>query len=222
MNAADKVGKVFLVDLKAEIQEIERLGLDEGLGLLKTLAVKVTGKGSASTAKFADKEAATRQRATAVVQEVYMGQFEVSDAAVNMAMMNLRDDASAGVDPKESLILHEQQVEVLKTLILEEQTRQYEDLSLKAEPLGFDLAPSLALWTLPSEMVGGGLEAGGADKESLQKQVAALKLELKAAKERIAYLEGSSSVTAAAKRIRELHRDARAAGGAQSKACVIS
>jgi len=224
LNAADKVGQTFFVDLKAEIQEIERLGLDEGLQLLKVLSVKIAAKGGAATSKFTDKEKAARDRATSVIQEVYMGQFEVSDAAVNMAMMNLREESP--VDTSSVLVQLDETVEHLKQTLVEECNRQYEDLALKAEPLGFDLAPSLALWTLPSEMLGG-IDAMGTDKESLQKAVAQLKSELKAAKERIAYLEGATSVTKAQRQLRDLRvqlvqKRAAGQGANGSKACVIS
>ena len=228
MNEHEKAGQVYFVDLKAEIQEIERLGLEEGLQLLKTLTLRLEPKGTniLGFGSYSEKEKAVRDRATSVLQEVYMGQFEVSDAAVNLAMMNLREES--GGDTKSIIKNHESEVEQLKKLLVDECNRQYEALALKAEPLGFDLAPSLALWTLPSEVLGG-LEMMGADKESLQKMVNQLKLELKAAKERIAYLEGASSVSKAQKQIQRLRHEMlqrKAAGGAPradgSKACVIS
>jgi len=228
MNEPEKAGQVYFVDLKAEIQEIERLGLEEGLQLLKTLTLRLEPKGTniLGFGSYSEKEKAARDRATSVLQEVYMGQFEVSDAAVNLAMMNLREES--GGDTKSIIKNHESEVEQLKKLLVDECNRQYEDLALKAEPLGFDLAPSLALWTLPSEVLGG-LEMMGADKESLQKMVNQLKLELKAAKERIAYLEGASSVSKAQKQIQRLRHEMlqrKAASGAPradgSKACVIS
>lgn len=106
---------------------------------------------------------------------------------------------------------------------MEECNRQYEDLALKAEPLGFDLAPSLALWTLPSELLGG-LESMGMDKDQLQKALAACKAELKQAKERIAYLEGASSASRASRQIKELRQqmiEKKANGQVGSKACSI-
>jgi len=235
MNQAEHAGKVFLCDLKAEVQEIERLGLDEGLQLIKTLSIKIVAKGEGKSAKYSDKERTTRDRATTVTCEVYMGQFEVSDAAVNLAMMNLRDESQG--DTKSILTNHEDEVEKIKNLLVEENARQFEDLALKAEPLGFDLGPSLALWTLPSEIIGG-LEMG-TDKESLQKMVVQLKNELKAAKERIAYLESSTAASKAQRQIKELryqiaNKNGSGAGagskankngsgaGAGSKACIIS
>ena len=157
---------------------------------------------------------------------LYMGQFEVSDAAVNLAMMNLRDESPG--DTSHILKAHEEEVEKVKIALVEECNRQYEDLALKAEPLGFDLGPSLALWTLPSEILGA-TDTVGTDKESLQKALAACKAELKAAKERIAYLEGATSVSKASRQIRELRNqmaEKKARGGKPvpdgSKACIIS
>jgi hypothetical protein len=95
MNEPEKAGQVYFVDLKAEIQEIERLGLEEGLQLLKTLTLRLEPKGTniLGFGSYSEKEKAARDRATSVLQEVYMGQFEVSDAAVNLAMMNLREES---------------------------------------------------------------------------------------------------------------------------------
>ena len=50
----------------------------------------------AKPVKFSEAEVKNRFRMTTTVIEVYMGQFEVSDAAVNLAMMSLRDQSDEG------------------------------------------------------------------------------------------------------------------------------
>lgn len=96
LSGGDAVGQTYTVDLQAEINEVERLGLEEPLQLTKTLTFTVGAKGKAPTSQLSDGEVKKRFRATTVVQEIYMGQFEVSDAAVNLAMMSLRDQSDEG------------------------------------------------------------------------------------------------------------------------------
>jgi hypothetical protein len=222
MTKPEAVGKTFLIDLKADIQEVERLGLDEGLGITKTFYIKVAAKGGAKVAPVSEAETNKRQRVTTSCQEIYMGQFEVSDAAVNLAMMNLRDDNDGGQTTAMIMTKHEEENDALKQILIEECARQFDDLALRATPLGFDIAPSLALWQLPSELLG---TVDASDAEALKKQVADLKAQLKAAKERISYLEGASSATKASRQIAELRRQmvAKKANGDahMSKACSI-
>ena len=90
------------------------------------------------------------------------------------------------------------------------------------------------MWQLPSEMLGinGGGGGGPQDVNSLKKEVEDLKRLLRAANERIAYLESANGVNRAQQQIATLrkqmqeNRPAGAARGApvdpKSKACVIS
>ena len=223
----ENVGQTFLVDLQAEIQEVERLGLEEPLQLLKTICVRVEAK--PHNVALSEAEVTKRFRATTIVQEIYMGQFEVSDAAVNLAMMSLRDQGDEGT--KDILANSEAALQQLQKIMVEECARQYDDLAIKAAPLGFDLAASVQLWQLPSELLG--VAAGAAeDVESLKRQVAELKALLSAANERISYLESSNGANRAQQQISALRKqmlekrqaDATKGGGVdpRSKACVIS
>merc|ERR1712159_719314 len=99
-----------------------------------------------------DEEIKKRFRQTTMVLEIYMGQFEVSDAAVNLAMMSLRDQSDEG--SKDVIKELEANVQKLQQLMVEEQQRQYEDLALRAMQLGFDIKQVLELWQLPSELLG--------------------------------------------------------------------
>lgn len=47
LNSAEAVGVVFHADLKCEIDEVERLALEEPLQLLKVITIQVQPKGSA-------------------------------------------------------------------------------------------------------------------------------------------------------------------------------
>jgi len=224
------VGKTFKIDFKSEVQEIERLGLDEPLQINKTIVVRVAAKGDCGAVKNTAAEDKKRTRATTVVVEVYMGQFEVSDAAVNLAMMSLRDQSDSG--SKDILLALEHHVKALEKLMVEECARQYEDLGLRAQAAGFDLGQALQMWQLPSELLGGGGEADES-VDGLKKTVADLKAQLKAANERIRYLEGASGATRAQQQIQVLRKQmvdkkkaanggAPKAGDPKSKACVIS
>ena len=85
LNDAGAADKIYFVDLKAEVNEVELLGLDEPLGLSKTMTVKIVGKGKSGAKKFDEKEHISRQRTTSIVNEVYMGQFEVQALQVAWA-----------------------------------------------------------------------------------------------------------------------------------------
>ena len=82
-----------MLTLQSEIQEVERLGLEEPLQLTQDITIKV---GKDGAVKMSDSEVGQRFRQTRIVQEIYMGQFEVSDAAVNLAMMSLREQSDEG------------------------------------------------------------------------------------------------------------------------------
>ena len=88
------MGQVFQVDLKCEVDEVERLALEEPLNLLKTLTIQVVGKGAAALVDVNTAEQQKRFKRTAVLQEVYMGQWEVSNEAVNIAMTELRNQVT--------------------------------------------------------------------------------------------------------------------------------
>ena len=228
----ENAGGVFTMDLQSEVQEVERLGLEEPLQLVQTLCVKLEAKGKGGTVPLSEGEVSKRFRATTVVQEIYMGQFEVSDAAVNLAMMSLRDQSDEG--SKDILASNEAMLQTLQKIMVEECARQYDDIALKAAPFGFDLTAALQLWQLPSELLGGA--GGGADDiESLKRQVAELKALLGAANERISYLESSNGANRAQQQISMLRKQmvvkkdagggAAAKGGGvdpKSKACIIS
>jgi len=197
--------------------------------LVKEVVFKLVDQGKLE-GKVAD--AKKRLRATTAVQELYMGQFEVSDAAVNLAMMSLRNQGDDTSIQKEILNTHEKQIKTLEKLMIEECARQYEDLALRATSKGFDLAASLQLWQLPSELLGTAT-SDGADEGDLKQQVAELKKQLAAAQERIKYLESSGGATRAAQQINVLRKEMVAKRkhaaasdsseeGGKSKACVIS
>ena len=163
-----------------------------------------------------------------------MGQFEVSDAAVNLAMMSLRDQTDEGA--KDVISELHATVDKLLTIMSEEAGRQFEDLGLRAAQLGIDLVKQLEVWQLPSEMLGIAAAGGGGpqDVNSLKKEVEELKRLLRAANERIAYLESANGVNRAQQQIATLRKqmqDNRGGGGGaargvpvdpKSKACVIS
>ena len=87
-----QAGKTYDVDLKIDVQEIERIGaLDEPLNLHKTLTLKIVGAADAAYAARSDAELKKRLRLTITKEEVYLGDFEVTDNAVNQAMMQLRE-----------------------------------------------------------------------------------------------------------------------------------
>ena len=109
-------------------------------------------------------------------------------------------------------------------------TRQFEDLSLRTSQLGLDLAQQLEVWQLPSELLGAAAD-GPQDVASLKKEVEELKRLLRAANERIAYLESAGGADRAQQQISALRKQmlekkaiqpAGAAGDPKSKACVIS
>jgi len=224
----DSAGKMFIISLQSEIQEVERLALEEPLQLAQDIVIKIASPGEAAAVEMTDAEVKRRFRLTSVVQEIYMGQFEVSDAAVNLAMASLRDQSDEGsIDVLAEL---EASVSKLQQIMTEEAARQFEDLALKTATIGLDLTKQLELWQLPSELLGA--SAGGAqDAASLKKEVEELKKLLRAANERIAYLESANGATRAQQQISALRKQmldkspenkTSANGDPKSKACIIS
>ena len=166
-----------------------------------------------------------------------MGSFEVSDAAVNAAMTQMRDaDVGGGKSSKEIMSELADHVHLLQQQMVEDESTQNTDLGIKMQTLGYDVTAQLELSQLPSEFLqGGGAGAGSSnDVGELKKEIANLKLELAAAKDRIKYLEGASGAVNAAKQINDLRNQMKQAqlSGAgtkghpsndpKSKACVIS
>jgi len=184
LQASECVGKVFDIDLKADVNEIERVGqLEDPLNVTKTLSIRVVAKGECSSAPTSDAELKKRLRLTTSKQEVYLGSFEVTDNAVNQAMMQLRETASSAESEKgakDILADYYEEVEKRKLGLIDEQGRQFEGLALRAAPLGLDLGPSLELWQLPKELLGAA-EAMPDDVEALKKLVAELRNQLDAA-----------------------------------------
>jgi len=183
LQTPEAVGLVFDVDLKAEVQEIERLGaLEEPLGVTKKLTFRVVGAGedTPKPVAFTKSESTRRRRFTVVQEDIYLGTFELTDNAVNEAMQAMRetssdhDEASA----KEILAAHDKQVEARKQQLIAEVARQSEDLMLRSAPLGLELGPVLEMWQLPSELLGGGGGALPEDVAALQKLVGELKMQL--------------------------------------------
>ena len=217
----EHVGKTFTVDLQAEIQEVERLGLEEPLQLVKTLCLRIEAK--PQTVPLSEAEVSKRFRSTTIVRDLH-GSVRVSDAAVNLAMMSLRDQSDEG--SKDILADSDVALQQLQKILVEECSRQYDDLALKAATFGFDLTAAVQLWQLPSELLGA--ESGAPeDVASLKRQVAELKALLSAANERISYLESSSGANRAQQQISALRKqmiEKRQAQGMdpKSKACVIS
>ena len=210
-----------MLTLHSEIQEVERLGLEEPLQLTQDITIKV---GKDGAVKMSDSEVGQRFRQTTIVQEIYMGQFEVSDAAVNLAMMSLREQSDEG--SKDVVKDLEANVAKLQLLMVEECARQYEDLALRTAQMGIDIAKMLELQQLPSELLG--VASGPQDAESLKKEVENLKQLLRAANERIQYLENTQGASRAQAQISALRKqmlEKKMSGGAvnpNSKACVIS
>jgi len=223
---------VYLITLQSEIQEVERLGLEEPLQLSQEVCiqVKTPAAGESLMLEMKETEVKTRFRHSTVVQEIYMGQFEVSDAAVNLAMMSLRDQSDEG--SKDVIKDLETNVQKLQVFMVEECSRQYEDLSLRVAQLGLDIKQSLDVWQLPSELLGLA-NSGPQDVEGLKKEVENLRNLLRAANERIAYLETANGTNRAQGQIAALRKQmleqkkansygASAAAESNSKACVIS
>lgn len=207
LQAPEAVGKVFTIDLKCEISEVERLGLEEPLGLLKTFTIQVAASGTGYAAALDLDETKKRYLLTASVMEIYMGSFEVSDAAVNAAMTQMRDaDVGGGKSSKEIMSELADHVHLLQQQMVEDESTQNTDLGIKMQTLGYDVTAQLELSQLPSEFLqGGGAGAGSSnDVGELKKEIANLKLELAAAKDRIKYLEGASGAVNAAKQINDL------------------
>jgi len=220
-------GKLFNVTVQSEILELDRLGLEEPLQLTQDIIIQVGDAKTAACVALTEDEVKTRFRHTTLVQEIYMGQFEVSDAAVNAAMMSLRDQSSEG--SKDVIKELEDNIDRLKSVMIEECARQFEDLALRTAQLGLDIKQNLELWQLPSELVGA-VSGGSNDAEGLKKELAGLKLQLKAAHERISYLEsgyGTSRATQQIAMLRKAMVEKKKNGNAVddtrgSKVCLIS
>jgi len=206
LPAACATGKVYELDLKCNVQELEKLGpLEEPLEIKKTITLKVVDKGDAATTAIDAAENKRRQAVLTSQQEVYLGTFEVTDDAVNNMMQLIRDSASG--DAKDAkAILQEQssELEQLKGSLMAEVTRQYESLGLRAAAAGLELKDALSLWQLPSELLGSSGPTPE-DAEGLKKLVGELRAqlgsstsELEKARQRIAQLEAE---LAAAKKL---------------------
>ena len=65
------------------------------------------------------------------------------------------------------------QVEERKKGLVVEASRQCDSLSLKGQPLGLELGPSLEMWQLPAELLG--VSGGAEDVVSLKAEIARLK-----------------------------------------------
>ncbi|KAL3894933.1 MAG: hypothetical protein SGPRY_013666, partial [Prymnesium sp.] len=165
-----------------------------------------------------------RFKRTAALQEIYMGQWEVSNEAVNIAMTELRnlDDAGAG--------------DIMKCL-----ESDAEDLSTRLLANGINVGQMLQLsLVIPDEISGGSGEdklatlqsqKNKAEEEAarLLKEKMALEQEMAALKARVKQLEASHRAGAvAAVRIGALQKQLKSAkenGGEAadgSKACLIS
>jgi len=221
------VDAIFTFTLQGEVLEVERLGLDEGLQIQKDINLQMKKPGAAPVVDITDSDKKKRARATTVIQEIYMGQFEVSDAAVNLAMMSLRDQSDEGA--QDILQQLELNVDALKKSLVDECTRQYDDLALRMSQLGIDLNSQLQLWQLPSELLGSASGGGNADDpETLKKRLAELEKLYAQAQERIKWLEGTRDTTyrsqqqIAVLRRQMIEKKKGGASDAQSKVCVIS
>jgi len=131
------------------------------------------------------------------MQEMYLGQFEVTDSAVNDAMRQMRESVAVDVGAAKDIIASlDKQIDLLKQEYMEEMSRQFESLAAKAQPAGFDLAPNLKLWQLPAELIG--LADASDDVATLKRRVAQLEAMVKERDAEIARLKGGGSAAAAA------------------------
>ena len=235
LNAPDAIGVVFHVDFKCEVDEVERLALEEPLQLLKVLTFRVVAKGSAALVAVADAEQQKRFKRTAEMQEVYMGQWEVSNEAVNLAMTELREQSDEG--SQDIMKLLDDDITRLQNIMIEEQRRQAEDLSTRLLANGIDVGNLVSL-SVPDDLGGGGgddkMQALMAQKNKAEEDAAralkekvTLEQEVAALKARIKQLEGNSaSATNATARIGQLQKQLKSqknvAAGDGSKACIVS
>ena len=107
-----EAGVSYEFDLKIDVCEIERLGqLEEPIGLMKTISVAAVANGAGVSAPIDPKETQRRINTLTSKEEVYLGNFEVTDEAVNKAMLQLRDAASANAkDAKQIMSEHSGEV----------------------------------------------------------------------------------------------------------------
>ena len=156
LQGAEAVGGVFDVDVKLDVNEIERIGaLEDPMTTSKTITLKIVAAGEGGAIKAAEPEVIRRRRLTSVAppEPLYLGQFEVTDNAVNEAMQTLRDTGEPSDSAKEVLAEHDQQVAARKMQLVNDALRQSEELALRAEEFGLvDLAAALEMWQLPSEV----------------------------------------------------------------------
>ena len=148
LQSSEAVGKSFDVTLKLDLEEVERLGqLDEPLVMEHTIRLRVLG--APSSAPFSDAEAKRRYRLTSTKHEIFLGIFEVTDSAVNEALVQMRNAAveAPGQSAKEILAALDEQVETQG--LVEEVARQHEAL-LRATPLGLDLSLGACFGSSPT------------------------------------------------------------------------
>jgi len=237
LNTPDAIGRIFFVDLKCEVDEVERLALEEPLNLLKKITIQVQAKGAAALVDVDSGEQQKRFKRTALLQEVYMGQWEVSNEAVNIAMTELRtQDDSGSQDIMKKL---DDDVGRLQTIMVDEQRRQVEDLSTRLLANGIDVGVLNQLGVVPDEMMGGGDDKMAAltqqknkaedDAARALKEKVALEQEVAALKARIKQLEANMTAgEAASQRIHSLQKQLKSSkqlkgeNGDGSKACVVS
>jgi len=196
LQKPDALGKVFELDLKFELPDFERIGeLEEPLTAVHPMTIKVL-KGAASS--IVDDPMRVKRLAQASdMQEMYLGQFEVTDSAVNDAMRQMRESVAVDVGAAKDIIASlDKQIDLLKQEYMEEMSRQFESLAAKAQPAGFDLAPNLKLWQLPAELIG--LADASDDVATLKRRVAQLEAMVKERDAEIARLKGGGSAAAAA------------------------
>ena len=214
-------GKTYEIDLKIDVMEIERIGeLDDPIQVSKTLTLTAAPKGSGNSSAIDVAETIRRATLLTTKEEVYLGEFEVTDEAVNKAMMQIRDAAAHDQkDAKTIMNEHSVELEQLKHQLMDEVTRQYEVLGLRATPMGLDIGESLEMWLLPSDLLGTGGGEVPEDVEALKKLVGELRLQLQArnkeldqAKKRIAELEAGAKAAPS----REPTRSAGQAAPAQA------
>eukprot|EP00327_Prymnesium_parvum_P006600 CAMPEP_0182806980 /NCGR_PEP_ID=MMETSP0006_2-20121128/5888_1 /TAXON_ID=97485 /ORGANISM="Prymnesium parvum, Strain Texoma1" /LENGTH=1608 /DNA_ID=CAMNT_0024932631 /DNA_START=18 /DNA_END=4844 /DNA_ORIENTATION=- len=243
MNSPEALGTIFSVDLKCEVDEVERLALEEPLQLLKTITIQVQAKGTAKLVDVNTAEQQKRFKRTAKLQEIYMGQWEVSNEAVNIAMTELRNQDDAGADDIMKRL--EADVARLQTIMFAEQRRQAEDLSTRLLAHGIDAGALIQMSVVVPDDIG---HQSGDDKSAAllaQKAKAeedaaraikdklALEQEVAALKARIKQLESNQTAgSAAAVRIGQLQKQLKSAKMVNgngvavapdgSKACVIS
>jgi len=241
LNVPEAVGVVFSADLKCEVDEVERLALEEPLQLLKKLTIQVTAKGTAELLDVSADEQSKRFKRTALLQEVYMGQWEVSNEAVNIAMTELRaqDDSGSG----DIMKLLDDDVARLQHIMVDEQRRQSEELATRLLANGIEVGSMLSMGVIPEDVGAGGgddkvaqltQQKNKAEEDAARalKDKVALEQEVAALKARIKMLESNmSSGQAAGARISQLQTQlkssknvaaAQVGPDGKSKACVIS